>query len=95
MKSYRKPRRNFIGRSKATEKLYRLEEKRSEIIKLCVEEYMKVTTSDSDPMAFWAIGMPQGLFDVLEAFDTEAAKLAAQSFLEMHGYNVEKKREDA
>lgn len=68
------------------EKLYKLEERRTAIIKLCVEEQMKVM--DIPKEEYWTRGVPEALLSVLEAWERVAAARAAQKFLEQYGFTV-------
>lgn len=79
---YRKPFKTFIGSE--ARKLYRLEEKRNKLIIDTATELMNVLGFTE----LWKEAIPQTLYDTLESFDQEAAKLAAIAFLESRGYDV-------
>lgn len=103
---YRKPGVARIVRDSGSRRLYRLEERRNEMVKQCAQEWLKVAPTQfpyleqliknagSDQEKLWRIAMPQALFDLLDAFDLEAAKVAAEAFLKQHGYTVTKLNSD-
>jgi hypothetical protein len=81
----------FIGRSKATDKLYDAEEVRAEAIKSCAKEWAKVHGADvEDKDAFWNHIIPQALFDTLESYSPAAAIVAAEAFLKQFGWKIER-----
>jgi len=85
---YLKPRSIKISRMKKTEKLYTLEHKRNELIKNCCKEWSGLFKVPEEH--FWRIALPQGLYDLLESFDTKASVLACIAFLEHKGYETKK-----
>ena len=66
----------------SSEKLYRLEEKRNELIKRCAEEWLKIVGLTKQD--FWTKALPTALFDLLESFDLNASKAACEFFLKFH-----------
>jgi|GEM_PF-5269720 len=85
---YRKPTLVRIDRMKETEKLYTLEHKRNELIKNCCKEWANLYKIPEEH--FWKVALPQGLYDLLESFDTKASVLACITFLEHKGYETKK-----
>lgn len=91
MTDYIKPRLIRIERWEKTEKLYKLEAILHKALDASVREWLKVNRlTEKD---FWTIGIPQGLYDLLHGYDQSASKLAAEAFLEFHGYIVTKPKE--
>lgn len=79
-KVYVKPTMLRIGATKETAKLYDLEDRRDELIKGCAREWARLLGFTDEE--FWTVAVPQQLFDLLEAFDHRAAKVAAEAYLE-------------
>ena len=82
----------YIDRSETTEKLYELEEKRWQIIKQCVEEWLKLNKLPKNE--FWTIGLPTVLYDLLNSVSNKASRVACKQYLEDRGHNVEFKIKD-
>jgi hypothetical protein len=77
----------MVGRCKHTERLYRLEEKRDEVLeKIAVEleeiHRMKEQWEPQYKDVHWGMAVPQALFDVLNSWESGAAAIAASAFLE-------------
>lgn len=70
------------------EKLYDLERKRNDIIRDCAKRWAKI--AGVEDKEFWVQSLPQALHDLLEAWDTPAAVIAAESFLKRYGWKVER-----
>lgn len=83
-----KPAAMFIGQSKASAKLYQLEESRGKIIGQCAVEWSKFF--DVDKSEYWSRAIPQALFDTLDGHSTSAGMIAAEAYLERYGYKVER-----
>lgn len=83
---YKKPSGVFIGRGDNTEQLYRLEEKRSQAIRAAAQSLGKVLGFDEKE--FWTRTLPEELYNILESYDVDAAKVAAIAYLERHGFKV-------
>lgn len=82
------PQRIFIPAGSETRKLYELEGARAEAVKACAREWSKLLKVDEDE--FWNKAVPQSLFDTLESFEHAAAVSAAEEFLKMFGWKVER-----
>ena len=80
------PQRTFISAGKTSERLYKLEDKRSEAIKACAEEWAKLMKVPED--RYWEQTLPQALFDTLESYEVAAAAIAAEQFLKQLGWEV-------
>lgn len=97
---FRNPVPTRIVRDADSRRLYRLEERRNEVIKQCAVEWIKVASDQSiylerliaeaadDNERLYKIALPQQLMDILDAFDLKAACLAAEGFLKLNGYTV-------
>lgn len=73
-------------------KLYSAESKRNYWIEKCADEWLDLCGFDpGNPAEKWGRGMPQALYDLLEAFNEDASVMAAQAFLEFKGYQVVQK----
>jgi hypothetical protein len=73
------------------EKLYDLERKRNDIIRECAKRWAKI--AEVSEKNFWTQSLPQALHDLLEAWDTAASIIAAESFLKRHGWKIERPEE--
>jgi polysaccharide pyruvyl transferase WcaK-like protein len=97
---YRIPGKMRIARDQNSRRLYRLEERRNDVIKQCAIEWIKVASEQfpyieqmiercpDDLQKLYKVAMPQQLLDILDSYDLQAAKLAAESFLKLQGYTV-------
>lgn len=96
---FRRPTFVRIPSVKDTRRLYRLEERRNEMIKQCATEWIKVVSDQFPHLArliseateedrLFKIALPQQLYEVLDGFDEQAATLAAEFFLKARGYDV-------
>ena len=83
---YQKPKLIRVSRMKETEKLYSLEHKRDELIVKCCREWSELF--EVPEKYFWQVALPQGLYDLLESFDSKASILACISYLELYGYEA-------
>ncbi len=81
---YIKPRSVWIGQEARA--LYAAEERRRKAIGACATEWAKVT--DTPKTQYWKQSIPQVLFDTLNTYETGAALIAAEAFLEHHGYVI-------
>jgi hypothetical protein len=67
-KIFREPTPCFIGRSDDTERLYKLEENRTQLIKEIAKEYQRLWTKRfGTEIDLWEEAIPQVLFDTLES----------------------------
>jgi len=69
----------MIGRGPDTEKLYKLERQRQDIIGRCAKEWAEVM--EVPESEFWKRSLPQQLFDILESWERASAVAAAEAFL--------------
>jgi hypothetical protein len=83
---YTHPHQFYVPKAEETERLYSLEEKRSNIMKECAKEYSKVCSIPEGE--YWTRAIPQMLFDILDNYDTTAALLACEAVLLSAGYEV-------
>lgn len=81
-KEYIKPTVIRIELTSETEKLYKLENERNGLIRTAAHEWS--TLMGVDKSEFWTRALPQQLFDLLESFDHEASKVAAEAYLEFY-----------
>lgn len=82
--SYIKPLGTWIGYDAHTHHLYTLEAACHPPIEAAAKELAVVL--GHDPAEYWTCSLPEALLSILNSYDREAAKLAAQSYLElMHG----------
>lgn len=84
--NYAEPSAIFIGDD--ARKLYELENRRTEIIRACAEEWAR--HCDVNKKEFWTRSLPQALFDTLEKYQTECSIVAAEAFLKQLGWKVER-----
>lgn len=78
-----------IERGSATERLYKLEERRAELMKDIAREWLKVcrpdlAKNDAQDFELWTRAIPQTLLDTLEAYSIDTARAAAVAFLDAH-----------
>jgi len=78
--------RIYIDRSKETEKLYELEEKRWQIIKQCTEEWMKLNNIPKGD--FWTVGLPTCLYNLLNSVSNKASITACKQYLQDRGADI-------
>ncbi len=83
---YRKPTAQFIGRSRTSEKLYNLERKVEGPLRAAARELGNLLGFKPDQL--WTHAMPEALLNILDSSDAQAALLAAQVFIEKHGYTM-------
>lgn len=76
----------YIGQCKATEKLYKLEEKRSAAIKAAALELGKVL--GHTPEEFWSRTMPETIASILDTYTTSLSVPAAAAYLKRYGFTV-------
>ena len=88
MASYRTPTSIKISRTPQSKKLYRKEEQLSKLVRECADAWRAALphhTNEmlqlSTPPKFSQELLPQVLYDLLESFDSGAAKLAAETYL--------------
>lgn len=67
-------------------KLYKLEEKRAELIREIAKEWSKVC--EVPEHEFWTRAIPQAVYDTLGAYGHETSLLAAEAHLERYGYTI-------
>lgn len=80
------PQPTFVG-GEAT-RLYELEEKRSNILRECAQEWSKaVGVSKKD---FWTRSLPQAIFDMLHNYEVGTAIVACEAFLTQMGWKIER-----
>ncbi len=70
-----------IARGPDTERLYRLETKMTEAIRLAALELSNVLGDDPRQAQYWTRTLPLELFTVLESFDHRASIAAALGYL--------------
>ena len=63
------------------------ESRRNEIIRKCCEEWANLFNIPKE--YFWKVALPQGLYDLLESWDSNASTLACIAYLEMKGYSIQ------
>jgi hypothetical protein len=80
------PTPHFIPQTKATKKLYAAEEKRTEAIKTAAEERAALSPGCN----FWDDAVPQALYDALDSFGAPYGLLAAEAYLQVHGWKIER-----
>lgn len=91
---YKMPTSPRIGRIRETEKLYRIEDKRNDLITESAEELKELYAHSNLEnhrhmyQDIWKEAIPEQLRNVLESFDTNASILAAVSFLESKGFTI-------
>lgn len=78
-----------IGRNDETEKLYVLEEQRSEAVKRSARELAVIL--GHTPEQFWTHTMPEALASVLDTYERKVSEAAAIAYLEHFGYIITKK----
>lgn len=84
---YTKPQCLFVsGDGGEGKKLYELERKRNELLAECAKQWAKI--ADVDKKKYWTRSVPQALHDTLESYQTECGIIAAEAFLERHGWVV-------
>lgn len=89
--NYTAPQEIYIGSGKESANLYKLEERRNDVINSCAKEWGKLRGLDPDDRdAYWTTIMPQALFDVLEGFTAATSVIAAEAFLKQFGWKVER-----
>lgn len=81
MSRFVKPAGQRIGRDESTEKLYVLEDKRDAAFKKAALELGCVLGHDPKT-EYYTRTLPEALLSVLEAYEPEAARIAAQVFLQ-------------
>lgn len=75
---YRKPEGGMIEHTPQTERLYELERLRDAAFRAAAEELGKVMRFEH----FWQEALPEAILSFLEGWDNEAAKPAAEAYLE-------------
>jgi hypothetical protein len=92
--NYTAPQEIFVGSGTETKDLYKLEERRNDLISACAKEWAKVRGLDPDDGGeYWNTIVPQALFDVLEGYTPAASIIAAEAFLKQFGWKVERPTE--
>ena len=85
--SYTQPQSFYVsGDGKEGKKLYDLERKRNEIVGECAKQW--AVLAEVDQKEYWFRSLPQALHDTLESYQTECGIVAAEAFLERHGWTV-------
>lgn len=80
MSRFVKPSGQRIGRDESTEKLYRLEDKRDAAFKAAALELGRLL--GHNPGNYYTHTLPEALLAILEGHEPEAARIAAQAFLQ-------------
>jgi hypothetical protein len=85
----RVPEMAMIGRGRDTATLYKLESQRNEKIAECAREWARLRMPEAAAgPEYWHKAAPQALFDTLLSYTPDAACLAAETYLKLHGWEV-------
>lgn len=85
-KEYRRPHGPYLYRTETTEFLYDLERKRDQAFEAAAKELGKVLELEE----FWYEALPEAILSFLEGWDSSAAVLAAEVYLEKQKVRQEK-----
>lgn len=86
IEKYVVPQPIFVAGS--AKKLYRLEEKRNELMSDCAREWAKANGVPESE--FWTRSLPQAMFDLLNSYQVEPVILACEAILKEMGWTIQR-----